>query len=165
MTYSLSFVRHYSTVTPAGRGSPCAKDLYRTLTPISLYYPGFCDWYDSKVVSSTPQNERAIFTYRDGADIAAVAIAKRNREERKLCTLWVAPRYRCRGLGANLVNEACLWLNTSSPLMTVPGELVGEFRGLFAALAFDQFTVVRNYYRPNSLEYVFNGHLAESGRA
>src|ERR1700720_4499473 len=77
--------------------------LFAKVRHLHAFYPRFGDWFWGKVVPGLRDGTRLVVPeYVDGR-LVAVAILKRTPEERKICTLWVAPfARRCR-LGTRLV--------------------------------------------------------------
>lgn len=122
-------------------------------------YPKFDDWFWTKVVRGLRTGERRIFTHVAGGNLEGVAICKRTDSERKLCTLWVAPHVRGRGVAAELARDAFAWLGTRHPVFTVPEERLSEFRGLLSGWSFSEPVAYEGFYRPERTEYVFNGTL------
>jgi hypothetical protein len=142
-----------SQVEMAERG-----DVFQALAHLEDTYPNFKSWYFGKVVPSFGE-ERQIFLTKSNEHILGVAIAKRSRNERKLCTLWTAQTSRHTGIALDLADRAFEWLETSKPLFTVPEERMTEFQGLLRRWNFGQPTALTGYYRERKTEYIFNGHL------
>lgn len=91
--------------------------------------------------------------------IVAALIAKRTRDERKLCTLWVRPELAGVGIGVRLIEAGRLWVGTRSPLASVPEERMPELAGILDRLGFTQTQRLESFYRPGKAEYLFNGTL------
>jgi hypothetical protein len=132
--------------------------VYSHLASLEDSYPNFRNWFYQKVAASTPDaRQMFVATHNDG--IVGVCIAKRSPSERKLCTLWVHPEFRNSGVAGILARPVFRWLGTDKPLFTVPEERLREFRGLLNAWRFAQPNPIRGFYRPDKVEYVFNGVL------
>ena len=149
-------------VSPAPLLSPSRPELeevWLRLKHLETTYPGFRNWFWSKVASGVRVGERRVFTHagRDGVDGAV--IAKSDGRERKLCTIWVAPAARGQGLASDLVDEALDWLEEPHPLLTVPDDRLAELTPLVRARGFSLTQSIRSCYREGRIEYVFNGHL------
>jgi hypothetical protein len=127
---------------------------------VSDFYPDFQPWFFNRVVPGLHRGERSILTTELEGTLAGVAICKYSGIERKLCTLWVAPKLRGRGLADELALRAFDWLDTDRPLFTVPEEGLIEFTGLVRAWDFPSPTAYPNLYRRGRTEYVFNGSAA-----
>lgn len=128
---------------------------------VTELYPDFSNWFWSKVVRGLRTGERRIFTSIVDGELAGVAICKRAEIENKLCTLWVSPRARGRGVAAQLANDAFVWLGTRQPLFTVPEERLPEFGGLLRGWSFSGPVAHKELYRPKRTEYVFNSCMVK----
>ncbi|MDX8469375.1 hypothetical protein RFM41_32175 [Mesorhizobium sp. VK25A] len=124
---------------------------------VHQFYPNFQPWFFGKVVPGLHTGERHIVTTYVEGTLAGVAICKRAETERKLCTLWVAPALRERGVAKSLARCAFDWLESDRPLFTVPEERIAEFAGLLRVWGFSPPQVYPSLYRWNRAEYVFNG--------
>jgi hypothetical protein len=133
-------------------------EIFAAIGSLEAVYPGFRRWFYGKVGTGS-SDERAIFITRARGLILGIGIAKRSLTERKLCTLWTAPTMRDSGIASAIADRAFDWLETSHPLFTVPEERMVEFRGLLRRWHFEHPNAVVGYYRPNKIEYVFNGSL------
>jgi len=126
---------------------------------VSGLYPDFDTWYLGRVAPGLRCGERRIFTRRQDGDVIGIAIAKLTATERKLCTLWVAPQARGRGVATELARDAFAWLGTARPFFTVPQECVEDFAGLLRSWSFPGPIAYADAYRPAAVEYAFNGRL------
>ena len=120
-------------------------------------YPDFREWFYGKVVPDLRKGERCIIPWRIDSKLSGIAICKRTPVERKLCTLWVSPGVRARGVAAKLARDAFAWIGYSKPLFTVPEERSDEFLGLVEAWSFPKAVPYDGLYRAGRVEYVFNG--------
>ncbi|WP_281799742.1 GNAT family N-acetyltransferase [Methylocystis echinoides] len=136
-----------------------ACEVWSEISHLQVFYPGFEYWFNAKVASGLRDGSRRVFVERRGKEIAGLAIAKRSALESKLCTLYVAPKFRYRGVAARLANEAFDWLETKQPLFSVPEERLPEFRVLINRWSFVETQALRSFYRNGKIEYVFNGRL------
>lgn len=135
-----------------------AADLvWPTLAPLSAVYPGFKEWFRAKVLHGIADGRRRIFVVGPLAAPSAIAIAKRELAENKLCTLWVSANARGSGIGSDLVEEVVDWLSDRSPLLTVPAERYAEFVPLVRRYGFVETARMPSLYRPGVVEHVFNG--------
>jgi hypothetical protein len=133
-------------------------EIFAAIGSLETTYPGFRKWFYGTVAKASG-DERAIFVTKARNQILGIGIAKRSMTERKLCTLWTAPATRDIGIASAIADSAFDWLGTSHPLFTIPEERIVEFRGLLKRWQFTQTNDVVGYYRPNKIEYVFNGYL------
>ena len=131
--------------------------LWPALTSLTAVYPGFENWYWGKVLDGVANGRRKIFVVGAAEQPLAIAIAKRELDENKVCTLWVSPRARGSGIGSELLGEVVDWLDDQSPLLTVPAERYPEFVPLVRRYGFVETARMRSLYRPGVVEHVFNG--------
>ncbi|TBF67906.1 GNAT family N-acetyltransferase [Rhizobium leguminosarum] len=140
------------------------EDVYAALSSVHSIYPGFERWFWGKVIPDL-SGGRSIFLDWHGGDITGVIIAKRSYNERKLCTVWVDERYRDRGIASCLISEACEWLATDHPMITIPRSRLATFAGILRPGRFIQTQALDSYYRHGEAEFVFNGWLPPSGHS
>jgi hypothetical protein len=159
MTGELSFVRPLSgpNLQPSPSYGPATIYAALERAGVSEFYPGFQPWFFNQVVPGLYNGQRRIITIELEGELAGVAICKCNDLERKLCTLWVPPMLRVRGLAGELACRAFNWLDTDRPVFTVPEERFVEFEGLVRYWGFPAPTALPNLYRKGRTEYVFNG--------
>jgi len=135
------------------------EQVYAVVRGIDIFYPGFHSWFFQKVAPGLSIGERAIFVAQGDLGIRGVAIAKRCSDERKLSTIWVADNSRCYGIASALAAAALEWLETNSPLFSIPEERMCDFQGLLNRWNCSVTERQVGYYRPGKTEFVFNGRL------
>ena len=131
--------------------------LWPTLEPLTAVYPGFENWYWGKVLDGVADGRRKIFVVGPSEKPLAIAIAKREPDENKICTLWVSACARGSGVGSELLGEIVDWLDDPRPLLTVPSERIAEFVPLVRRYRFVETARMPSLYRPGVIEHVFNG--------
>jgi GNAT superfamily N-acetyltransferase len=89
------------------------------LSYLETIYPGFRYWFDNKVQPGIGAGTRYLDVIEYDGRLAGIVIAKNEDGEKKLCTIWVHPDFRGRGVGIRLIRAACLWLGTNRPLASV----------------------------------------------
>jgi GNAT superfamily N-acetyltransferase len=125
---------------------------------LGLLYPNFRIWLANVVVPGVQAGDRRFFIY-DQADHFGFVIAKRTADERKLCTVYVDPASRGRGIASDLMLDAMDWLGTERPVITISEDRLVDFRPLVKRLDFSLTQVAQSYYRENIREFIFNGQL------
>jgi GNAT superfamily N-acetyltransferase len=133
--------------------------VFETLASAGLgdVYPDFRGWFFGKVVPGVRKGERCIIPRTIDSKLIGIAICKRTPFEQKLCTLWVSPDVRARGVAAKLARDAFDWLGNTKPLFTVPEERAAQFAGLVKTWAFPDAVAYDGLYRGGRVEFVFNG--------
>src|SRR5436190_8088055 len=104
--------------------------LFASIGHLQTFYPQFGPWFWEKVVPGLGNGSRRILPVHAGEKLAGIAILKRIPEERKICTLWVAPFARKIGVGTHLLNDSLIWLECDKPLITVCQERLHELQPL-----------------------------------
>lgn len=133
--------------------------LPEVLQPLSREYPGFQTWFNAKVLTGLLTGTRLILVSMENDEIAGIAILKRDKLERKICTLRVVPAYRGKGYGGALMDYARRLLRTDHPLITVPSSRLSEFQTILCRHEFELVQRLPDYYLDGQTEYVFNGYL------
>lgn len=136
-----------------------AECIGSSIEHLEALYPGFGAWFHTKVIPGLRSGTRYLLAKTVNGRVLAVAIAKRTREERKLCTMWVAPELSNLEVATTFAQQAFTWLGTSKPLFTVPDVRIDVFKPMLAKWEFNLTQVVVDAYRPYSREFVFNGLL------
>jgi hypothetical protein len=135
--------------------------LFASIAHLETFYPQFRPWFWGKVVPGLGNGSRRILPVHTGETLVGIAILKRIPEERKICTLWVAPSSRKIGVGRRLLIDSLAWLDCDKPLITVCQERLNELQPLLRKFGFSLEQVSDSYYRPGRREYVFNGLTAQ----
>lgn len=124
------------------------------------FYPKIDEWVASQVIPGLLDGSRHIVTSKGADGLQALAILKKDAVERKICTLWVHPHHRKKGLGQWLIDQSISWLECRQPLLSVPEEEFAAFHQLLLRNGFKLNHRLVGYYRTNACEFVFNGTLS-----
>ena len=133
-----------------------ANVVWPSLAHLKATYPTFESWFWNKVVPGLESDTRRIFQFGPSGGPLGVAIAKRERDEAKICTVWIAESERGRGLARSLMEEAVDWLETARPLFTVPAERYAEFQPLVRRFGFEESARIPSLYRSGVIEHIYN---------
>lgn len=131
------------------------------LSYLEAIYPGFTHWFDSKVQPGIIAGTRYLNVIEHDGMLTGIVIAKNEEGERKLCTVWVHPDFRGRGIGGRLIKAACLWLGTDRPLASVSETNFVTVNGLLKRLGFlhtssktnPQTGLIEHYYNETKREH------------
>ncbi|OAG75630.1 hypothetical protein Amal_03183 [Acetobacter malorum] len=134
------------------------EDCWAALTSDSIenFYPSFRAWYYGKVIPDVRLGRRQLSVVRSFDRVIALAIAKNDEKEKKICTIWVDPIARGRGNGARIIDQSLKFLGTDHPLITVPEEKNKYFLSLMQKYRFEKKQSIRGLYRPNAVEVIYN---------
>lgn len=120
------------------------------------YYPGFEDWYRSKVLPGIGSSRWLLKAVSNGR-LAGICIVKDDGDEKKICSLRVDVHHRGQGVGSALVEASIKLLEERRPVMTVPQEVVQYMRPLLDKFDFEEMGKCSDFYRKGSSEFFFNG--------
>ena len=109
-----------------------ATKIYMITDFICNDYQEYKEWYFKKQLPITINgDERNILFVRNpknANEIIAMASLKKEKEERKICTLYVSDKYRGLGIGSSVLEESIRWLETTTPLITFADYKLEMFR-------------------------------------
>lgn len=135
---------------------PDLYSVFKTVQPISQFYPGFNSWYWDKVVPGIQlANDKIIIAEKNG-ELVGVAILK-DSEEKKLRALRITEKFQKSGAGLFLIDQCLKELKSDKPIATVPEEMFHQYSRIFVEkYGFELNRVHKGMYRPGKLEYSFN---------
>lgn len=119
-------------------------------------YPEIETWFLSKVIPGLHSGERIMLYIPGDTGIVALAILKDSPLEKKICTFYISPEARGKGLAHILFNGSFEKLQTSRPLISVPENTLGSFTKYFVQYNFSQ-TGSRFLTSQNMREFDYNG--------
>ena len=138
----------------------CDK-LYEMLNFLSVDYPKNKSWFYTKHLPGT-LNEKSgrdiIFAYDKENNIYGTAFIK-YQEEKKICTLYVAPNIRSQGIGSTLIEKSMQIMETTKPMITFPEKKLPMFKGIIKKYNWELTQILEGVYRPKTKELVYNGYL------
>lgn len=143
--------------TPESIKANCFNKVRHFLYDLNCDYPFFEEWLEHVFVM-TYTEERAIITCEsdDERDVYGVCVIKKDKEEKKICTLRVAAEMQRQGIGTHLVNIAINLLGDEYPLITVPQKHLEPFKCFLNYFNFKIVNKVKSVYNEGSYEYYFN---------
>lgn len=137
----------------------CDQQLFRFISDsIIPYYPNSAEWLSTKVFSDDSSRLLLISQLPDGL-VNGFSILKNDDFEKKICTLFVSPDFRGKGIGTALLNRSLDLLDCDKPLITVSDDLLLSFIPLFSRYGFENNESYVDRYRDGHIEYSFNGVL------
>lgn len=129
---------------------------YQMTAWIGKDYPHHFEHFYTKFVPGVFIGEREILLY--GND-CGVAILKRS--EQKICTLYVAPQHRGKGIATQLLERSFEFLGTTQPLISIAGHKQPQFSSIIQKYHWRLTqTLPSSYYGGESPELVYNGFIA-----
>lgn len=142
--------------------------IYQFLRDLKRTYPNIESWYINRVISDMkkyPEKRDIIISISENNisnlkyEVSGIAILKKTKEEKKICTFRIDEKYQNNGIGKLLFEECFKYLETDKPLFTVPGEKKEVFQKYIKKFKFEPCESLVNYYIEGSVEYVYNGCL------
>ncbi len=136
-----------------------ANRIYYVTDHLTHDYPHHYEWYYQTHLPGVKKGDREVFFVELHGNICGVAFVKKNANERKVCTFYIAEHARNIGIGRALMNKSLDYLDTKNPLITMPAAKVQYF--LHFMYHYDwKITEIRDsYYTRGHDEIVFNGSL------
>ena len=143
-----------------------AGDIYMITDFICNDYSKYREWYFTKQLPATVVGDkRNILFVRnpdDVSEIISMACLKKDEEEQKICTLYVADKYRGLGIGTVIVEESIRWLGTTKPLITLADYKLEMFRPIINKYGWELTEIVSGLYNDIAQELCFNGTLTKN---
>src|SRR3569832_1395079 len=119
------------------------------LLPLSQDYPNIDRWFRLTVVPGLRGGTRWRICVERHGSVVGVGIGKREPDERKICTVRVAPSYFGRGVGPRLFDSLLRWLETDQPHLTVSERKLPAFERIFERYGFKFTSSHAGLYVPN----------------
>jgi len=127
------------------------------LLPLSNDYPGIDRWFAHKVVPGLRRGTRYLLPVERDGTLVGLGIAKNEENERKICTVRVAPSYAGRGMGVRLFDGLLRWLDDDRPHLTVTRSKLPAFERIFEYYGFAVTSAQHGLYVPHAIELGYNG--------
>lgn len=131
--------------------------IYLFLMEANIQYPAFSVWYSKLFTDELQLNpEREIIICERDYELAGLTILKSTKEESKICTMYVAEKYRHNGLGRRLFELSLEWLHNSKSVITLDKSKEPEFAGLLKCFGFVLQEEKMGMYSPGKTELIYN---------
>ena len=144
---------------------PTHQKLYQDILKLTLSiqdnYPNYQKWYKNTFLEGLKKGERGIITVCDKGKVLGVVLFKDTPAEKKLCTLFVHPDYRKKGIATQLVKAVVQELG-EKPFVSVSEQNFPQINPLFQKMGFHLSARVKGVYFPEKMEYYFNDKKQES---
>lgn len=118
-------------------------------------YCNFETWISQKVYFGLLSGNRELVFVREGNRSAGLAILKNSHDEKKICTLIISKKFQKAGIGSLLLDHCIQALGSQQQMITVTDRREGTLGPLLKTRKFNQTEMLTNYYKRNSVEYVF----------
>lgn len=135
---------------------PVESEALAFLLPLSPDYPNIERWYRTKVVPGVRTGSRTLLRIERGGQLVGLGIGKIEPEERKICTVRVAPSYIGSGMGMRIFDGLLKWLDVDRPHLTISEAKLPAFERIFDYFGFAITSVRKGLYVPNACELAYN---------
>lgn len=131
-------------------------NIVKIINQFTHAYPDIELWFSHKVIPGLELGERTILYILNDKDIIALSILKNTLQEKKICTFYISPEARGKGLAEILFKKSFIKLNTKKPFITVPENVIHHFNKYLSQYHFLQ-TNTRFLADQRTREFEFNG--------
>lgn len=133
---------------------------YNVTDHICKDYPKHFSWYWEKTVPAVLQGTRDILIATINKKVAGVVFLKKEKSEKKICTIFVLEEYRGCGIATMLLEESFRYLGTTKPLLSIADYKIKQFSAIIKKYGWEQTQILNDgYYNDTSQEIVFNGKI------
>ena len=126
--------------------------IYLQTTYNNDQYPEYLKWFYTVNLPRIFKEEGDIIFYLDGLEVVSLSTLK-NSDEKKICTLLVNEDYRKKGYSKQILEDSFEYLQTETPLITIPTKRLEEFDKIIDAYNWSESSRTDEYY---SEEVIFN---------
>ncbi len=126
--------------------------IYLQTTYNNDQYPEYLKWFYTVNLPRILKGKGDIIFYLDGLEVVSLATLK-NTDEKKICTLLVNEDYRKKGYSKQILEDSFEYLQTDTPLITIPTKRLDEFNKIIDAYNWKETSRTDEYY---SEEVIFN---------
>ncbi len=135
-----------------------ATKIYNLTKFIGNDYLKYQEWFFNKQLPETLNNsKRNILFVQDNSKIIAVSCLKKDSQEKKICTLYVTPSYRRKGIGSILLIKAMEWLETTKPYITIRDYKLKMFKPFLQKYNWELTEIIQ--VNSKEKEFCYNGVL------
>lgn len=153
-------IKNYISETNQEGFMKLADEIYELTIHLNGTYPGYKEWfYDKQIKGCLTPNRNIIFVKNEDGKIIALSCLKKDKKEKKICTLFVSDEYRKQGLGSLLFEESMKFLETTKPLATFTEDKLPMFEKIVTKYNWELTEIVDGIYNDGIREFCFNGQL------
>lgn len=139
-----------------------AHEAYLATDFICADYPKHFEWYWTKEIPRVLDGTGEVIFCKIGHEISGVAFLKKDSTESKICTFYVAEKYRGNHIASKMLEVAFRYLGTTKPLISIADYKISMFEPIIKKYNWKLTqTMPKGYYNNSSCEYVYNGKLPE----
>jgi ribosomal protein S18 acetylase RimI-like enzyme len=117
----------FSSILNVSNDTRALARVFDLLQPISEIYNNFDQWYWDTFVTGLSEGNRSAYVLMDSQAISGILLLKHDLVERKVCTLWVDPNFRRRGIASLLMSHALSIMPPGKIGLSVSDGSLGQF--------------------------------------
>jgi len=156
-------IKNYLSEDKKNEFTEIINQIYKMTEHLNSTYPGYHEWFFNKQVKGCYTKTRNILFVKNGdGEIVAVSCLKKEAEEKKICTLFVDPKYRMHGLGIILLEESMKYLETTKPLATFSEDKLPMLSKIIEEYDWQLTEIADGIYNKGVRELCYNGKLTKS---
>lgn len=135
-------------------------EIYILSKHLNEVYPDYKNWfYERQVKGCLIENRNIIFIKNDNDEIVGFSSLKKEKDEKKICTLYVKDSYREIGIGEILLEESFKYIETDKPLVTFSEDNYSLYEKIIKKYDWNLTQKLKDKYKIGKEEYCFNGYL------
>lgn len=127
--------------------------------PTKKDYPDYEFWFWDKQVAGIYDGNRDIIIALFNNKLVGISSIKRDKNEDKICTLYVENNFRKNKIGIDLVEKSIELLDNTRPLLTMPLNKINQYKKIINKYNWILTDSIDDYYKKNTTELIFNGEL------
>ncbi len=132
--------------------------LYNITKNLEKDYPSHYNWFYDKFIKELDGIKREIIYCTINDEPIGIVFLKNDKNEKKICTIMVKEEYRKHGIGNMLLKKSFEFLDTITPMITMPDYKEKCFKKIIEKYHWKKTQILDSYYS-NNKELVFNGSL------
>ncbi len=127
----------------------------KALFEIGHLYPNFKNWLYFTFRPGVIIGDRKILIAHCDGNLSAISLLKNTQEEKKICTFYVLPDYRFKGLSSTLMDKSLSELSGGEISITVSEERNCDLERILLANEFTLSEEHTGIYRHNKTEFFY----------
>lgn len=98
------------------------KNIFEMTKSLEQFYPEYKKWFNVTLMAGIRKGHRSVVVVTVDDKTVACSVLKNTVQEKKICSVYVLPTYRRRGIGEMLIDYSMCILNDANIKITIPEE-------------------------------------------
>lgn len=138
------------------------KDILALTQPVKEIYPDYSEWFLNTFLPGLKKKERLCIVAQDETQkLIGCVLVKKTPVDKKICTFFVHPDFRRRGVGKQLMIHTLKTLG-EFPLISVSEKKMAELQPFLSKCGFHLSAAKKGIYHSDETEYYFNDKKADA---